>query len=111
MTLSKTVRDNRDRILAAIELGLSNSKLEGLNSKIRLINHRGYGHHSAPPSSPCLPLLRRTHHPATHGKVRRTRYSSLTECLSTGPNYVFANTILPDMAGISVRLQPASPTD
>ena len=32
---------------AAIELGLSNSKLEGLNSKIRLINHRGYGHHTA----------------------------------------------------------------
>lgn len=26
---------------------MSNSKLEGLNSKIRLINHRGYGHHSA----------------------------------------------------------------
>jgi Transposase len=25
----------------------SNCKLEGLNSKIRLINHRGYGHHSA----------------------------------------------------------------
>ena len=47
VTLSKTVRDNRDRILAAVELGLSNSKLEGLNSKIRLINHRGYGHHSA----------------------------------------------------------------
>lgn len=45
--LSKTIRTNRDRILAAIELGLSNSKLEGLNSKIRLINHRGYGHHSA----------------------------------------------------------------
>ena len=47
ITLSKTVRANRDRILAAVELGLSNSKLEGLNSKIRLINHRGYGHHSA----------------------------------------------------------------
>ena len=28
-------------------LGLSNSKPEGLNSKIRLINHRGYGYHSA----------------------------------------------------------------
>jgi hypothetical protein len=27
--------------------GLSNSRLEGLNSRIRLINHRGYGHHSA----------------------------------------------------------------
>jgi transposase len=47
VTLSKTVRANRERILAAIDLGLSNSKLEGLNSKIRLINHRGYGHHSA----------------------------------------------------------------
>ena len=47
LTLSKTVRANRERILAAVELGLSNSKLEGLNSKIRLINHRGYGHHSA----------------------------------------------------------------
>jgi transposase len=35
------------RALAAVELGLSNSKLEGLASKIRLINHRGYGHHSA----------------------------------------------------------------
>jgi transposase len=45
--LAKTVRKNRERILAAIELDLSNSKLEGLNSKIRLINHRGYGHHSA----------------------------------------------------------------
>jgi transposase len=46
VVLSKTVRTNRDRILAAVELGLSNSKLEGLNSKIRLINHRGYGHRS-----------------------------------------------------------------
>lgn len=47
VALSKTVRANRERILAAVQLGLSNSKLEGLNSKIRLINHRGYGHHSA----------------------------------------------------------------
>ncbi|MGI8721916.1 MAG: ISL3 family transposase [Geodermatophilaceae bacterium] len=46
--LSRTIRTHRDGILAAVELGLSNSKLEGLNSKIRLINHRGYGHHSAP---------------------------------------------------------------
>ncbi len=45
--LSRTVRTERDRILHAVQLGLSNSKLEGLNSKIRLINHRGYGHHSA----------------------------------------------------------------
>ncbi len=30
-----------------VELGLSNSKMEGLNSKIRLISHRGYRHHFA----------------------------------------------------------------
>ena len=47
VALSKTIRANRDRILAAVELSLSNSRLEGLNSKIRLINHRGYGHRSA----------------------------------------------------------------
>jgi transposase len=47
VALSKTIRGHRQQILAAVELGLSNSKLEGLNSKIRLINHRGYGHHSA----------------------------------------------------------------
>jgi transposase len=47
VALSKTIRAHRPQILAAVELGLSNSKLEGLNSKIRLINHRGYGHHTA----------------------------------------------------------------
>ena len=47
LDLSRSIRRHRDQILAAVELGLSNSKLEGLNSKIRLINHRGYGHHSA----------------------------------------------------------------
>lgn len=47
VALARTVRANRDRILAAIELGPSNSKLEGLNSRIRLINHRGYAPHTA----------------------------------------------------------------
>lgn len=46
--LGRTLRAHRDGIVAAIEQGLSNSRLEGLNSKIRLINHRGYGHHTAP---------------------------------------------------------------
>jgi transposase len=45
--LSRTIREHREGVLAAITLGLSNSKLEGLASKVRLINHRGYGHHSA----------------------------------------------------------------
>src|SRR5439155_20978502 len=47
VALARTIRANREGMLAAIELGLSNSKLEGLNSKIRLINHPGYGHHAA----------------------------------------------------------------
>lgn len=34
-------------ILAAIELKVSNALIEGINAKIRLINARGYGHHSA----------------------------------------------------------------
>jgi transposase len=45
--LGQTLRKHFDGIVAAVELGLSNARLEGLNSKIRLINHRGYGHHSA----------------------------------------------------------------
>jgi transposase len=52
VALTKTIRAHRDEILAAVDLELSNSKLEGLNSKIRLINHRGYGHHRPPPSPP-----------------------------------------------------------
>ncbi len=43
---ARMVRAHRDGILAAVELELSNSALEGTNSKIRMINHRGYGHHS-----------------------------------------------------------------
>jgi len=41
------VRKNRGRILTAVQLNLSNSQLEGLNSKIPLINHRDDGYHSA----------------------------------------------------------------
>lgn len=47
LALSRTVRRHRETILAAVELGLSNSTLKGLNSKIRLNNHRGYRHHTA----------------------------------------------------------------
>jgi transposase len=45
--VSRSIRNKREGVLAAVELGLSNSRLEGTNSKIRLLNHRGYGHHSA----------------------------------------------------------------
>jgi transposase len=45
--LARTLREHREGILAAIRLGLSNGRLEGLNSKIRLISHRSFGLHSA----------------------------------------------------------------
>jgi transposase len=47
--LARTLRTHRDGILAAIRLGLSNGRLEGLNSKIRLLSHRAFGFHSADP--------------------------------------------------------------
>ncbi len=47
--LARTIREHRDGILAAIRLGLSNARLEGLNSKVRLISHRSFGFHSAAP--------------------------------------------------------------
>jgi transposase len=47
--LARTIRRHRAGVLAAIRLGLSNGRLEGLNSRIRLISHRSFGFHSAAP--------------------------------------------------------------
>lgn len=47
--LARTLREHRQGILDAIRLGLSNSRLEGLASRIRLISHRSFGFHSAEP--------------------------------------------------------------
>ncbi len=47
--LARTIRAHREGILAAIRLGLTNGRLEGLNSRIRLISHRSFGFHSANP--------------------------------------------------------------
>src|SRR4051812_22531301 len=46
---ARTLRRHRDGILAAIRLGLSNGRLEGLNSRVRLISHRSFGFHSSAP--------------------------------------------------------------
>jgi Transposase len=40
-------RAHREGVLDAVRLGLSNGRLEGLNSKVRLISHRSFGLHSA----------------------------------------------------------------
>ena len=47
--LARTIRRHQAGILAAIRLSLSNGRLEGLNSRIRLISHRSFGFHSAAP--------------------------------------------------------------
>lgn len=47
VNLANSLSQRESEILAAIELNVSNALLEGINAKIRLINNRGYGHHSA----------------------------------------------------------------
>lgn len=45
--LAQQIQKHSTGIIAAVELGISNGLIEGINAKIRLISARGYGHHSA----------------------------------------------------------------
>jgi transposase len=45
--LARTIRKHKPGVLAAVRLGISNGRLEALNSKVKLISHRAYGFHSA----------------------------------------------------------------
>jgi len=45
--LARTIRKHKQGVLAALKLGLSNGRLEALNSKVKLLSHRAYGFHSA----------------------------------------------------------------
>lgn len=45
--LGHTIRTHRAGILAAIEHGLTNGRVEGLNNRVRLIVRRAFGFHSA----------------------------------------------------------------
>jgi transposase len=47
--LARTIREHRDGVLAAIRLRLSNSRMEALNSKVRLLSHRSFGFHGPAP--------------------------------------------------------------
>jgi transposase len=47
IALAKRLEVYFEEVINAIELGISNALIEGINAKIRLINARGYGHHSA----------------------------------------------------------------
>jgi transposase len=44
--LARTITDQRAGILAAIEHGLSNARVEAINTQIRLITRRAFGFHS-----------------------------------------------------------------
>ena len=44
--LARTITEQRDGILAAIEHGLSNARIEQINTQIRLIARRAFGFHS-----------------------------------------------------------------
>lgn len=44
---ARTMRDRRGIIINALEQGISNGRVEGLNTKVRLIIRRAYGFHSA----------------------------------------------------------------
>ena len=45
--VARTIRERMDLILNAIEHGISNGRVEGLNTKVRLMVRRAYGFHSA----------------------------------------------------------------
>lgn len=45
--LARTIRQHKQGVLAAIEMDISNGRLEALNSRVRLISHRAHGFHSA----------------------------------------------------------------
>jgi transposase len=45
--LARTIRKHKAGVLAAIQLGINNGRLEALNSRVRLISHRAHGFHSA----------------------------------------------------------------
>jgi transposase len=44
--LAKTITEQRTGILAAIQHGLSNARVEAINTQIRLITRRAFGFHS-----------------------------------------------------------------
>lgn len=45
--VARTIRQRRDLILNAVEHGISNGRVEGLNTKVRLIVRRAFGFHTA----------------------------------------------------------------
>jgi hypothetical protein len=70
---------DRDGILAAIQLRISNGRLEGLNNKIGVLKHRAFGFHSAAALSVRGSLVQQRNTIAIN---RRTVRASFTKGLS-----------------------------
>lgn len=47
--LARTIRKHREGILDAVRIGISNGRVEGLNTKIRLLSSRSFGFRSSAP--------------------------------------------------------------
>ena len=47
--LGRTIRNHWDGVVALFRERITNGLAEGMNNKIRLLSHRAYGFHSAPP--------------------------------------------------------------
>src|SRR5207302_3748547 len=45
--VARTMRERRELLLNAVEHGISNGRVEGLNTKVRLLIRQAYGFHSA----------------------------------------------------------------
>ena len=66
--LQRSIVKHRDRILAAIEHGLSNALIESTNTKIRLITRVAFGFKSAEPLIALAMLTLGAHRPALPGR-------------------------------------------
>ena len=47
--LARTICDHLDGVLARLSEHITHGVAEGVNNKIRLLRHRAFGFHSAPP--------------------------------------------------------------
>jgi transposase len=68
VALQRRILKHRPAILATIEHGLSNSRTESMNTKIRLITRLAFGFHSAEALIALAMLTLGGHRPVLHGK-------------------------------------------
>lgn len=66
--LSRRITRQRDAIIAALRSGLSNARIESVNTRIRLIIRRGFGFHSAEAIIALAMLQLSGHQPALPGR-------------------------------------------